>query len=623
MRSTHSSLSRSILSIITTCLLIIMMLPVFPGTSTLAFMPTNSAANRAGGGGSATHESITFDVIKAYDKDLFQLGSKDLTRNMKKAQQEIIDANTDVDGVFGEQFKLSASHFDGENFAGSQKRLMDYKLKVKELMLDKKPDVSKARWHLGQALHTLQDFYSHSNWIESGNSSPNNILGVPNNPLTNPSTELRTCTDCSRDTCTDCYNPAAGLTNLTTSALTTGYYGGDDRAQPNAFKCSHGGKVTVFGMDFKDDSSKGAIGSGINKDTNNCTVSPHSDKHGSAAAVAAQATKKYLDEIKTLIDVPKMKVLLGGGTTLAMAIDTTGSMGDIIAQVKGQAIQIVDSRIGTDEEPNKYVLVPFNDPGVGPVTVTDDPVEFKAAISSLDADEGDDCPELSMTGMLEGVNAIDEDGGELMMFTDASSKDGSLAGTVDGIALSKDIKIEEMTFGSCSPIDPAYIQLANDTGGQLFTLARNEAGSITRLADFITRRNIVDVLYITSTLAGVAKTYDVPVDSTMSSVTFSISGTADVVVTRPDNSVVQSTDPNVNKVLVSSAAVYSITNPAAGTWHVAVNGTGPFSLRALGESSLDFSFFNFVELQGRPLHEGFFRIPGFPQLNQTGSVLGQ
>jgi von Willebrand factor A domain-containing protein 7 len=46
-------------------------------------------------------------------------------------------------------------------------------------------------------------------------------------------------------------------------------------------------------------------------------------------------------------------------------------MDDIIAQVKQQAIQIVESRINTDEEPTKNVLVPFNDPGVGPVTVTD------------------------------------------------------------------------------------------------------------------------------------------------------------------------------------------------------------------------------------------------------------
>jgi von Willebrand factor A domain-containing protein 7 len=325
MRPTRSSLFRHSVSMLTIWLLTITVLPLFPARNALAFMPTNSAAYLASASGSSTHESITFDVIKEYDKNLFQLGNKDLTENMKKAQKEIIDADTDVDNIFNAQFNQSASHFDCENFQGSQKRLIDYKLKVKELMLTKKPDVSKARWYLGQALHTLQDFYAHSNWVELGNGAPYGILGVPGNPLTNPLDTTRTCTDCSRDTCTDCYNPSTGLTNLTTSAITTGYYGGDDRAKPNDFKCSHGGKVVFLGglITSKDSSSKGAIGSGINKDTKKCTISPHNDKHLAAAGVAKQATTEYLDQIKTLIKVPKLKLLLGGGTTLAMAIHTT------------------------------------------------------------------------------------------------------------------------------------------------------------------------------------------------------------------------------------------------------------------------------------------------------------
>src|ERR1035441_2197104 len=108
-------------------------------------------------------------------------------------------------------------------------------------------------------------------------------------------------------------------------------------------------------------------------------------------------------------------------------------MGDIIAAVKQQAIEIVDSRIGTPDEPSKYVLAPFNDPTTGPITVTDDPDVFKVAISALSASGGGDCPELSMTGMLQGLAASD-DGGDLFMFTDASSKDASLASNVSALA---------------------------------------------------------------------------------------------------------------------------------------------------------------------------------------------
>jgi hypothetical protein len=63
-------------------------------------------------------------------------------------------------------------------------------------------------------------------------------------------------------------------------------------------------------------------------------------------------------------------------------------MGGIIESGKTQAIQIVDARLGTDEEPSKYVLAPFNDPGVGPTTVTTDPDQFKSAISGLFASGG-------------------------------------------------------------------------------------------------------------------------------------------------------------------------------------------------------------------------------------------
>ncbi len=82
-----------------------------------------------------------------------------------------------------------------------------------------------------------------------------------------------------------------------------------------------------------------------------------------------------------------------------------------------------------------------------------------------------------------------DDGGQLMMFTDASSNDGHLTSAVSALALSKDVKIIPVAFGSCSPIDPGYIRLANETEGQIFVLSPDEAGNITKLADFIIRAN--------------------------------------------------------------------------------------------------------------------------------------
>lgn len=204
MRRSPISTFRQITTTLVLAALTVTMLPL----RVQAFMPSQEATKLTNSEGSASHESITRDTIEDYDKDLFALRTrnKPLTQSMKDAIQAIIDGNIAVDSQFGTQYLKSSSHFDGETFQESQKRLIDYKLKVKDLVDPPtsiifgkgKPNLSKARFYLGQALHTLQDFYSHSNWVEMGNASPYAILGVPGNPLTDPLATVQTCTDCVR-----------------------------------------------------------------------------------------------------------------------------------------------------------------------------------------------------------------------------------------------------------------------------------------------------------------------------------------------------------------------------------------------------------------------------------------
>ena len=148
-----------------------------------------------------------------------------------------------------------------------------------------------------------------------------------------------------------------------------------------------------------------------------------------------------------------------GVQTCALPI-STGSMGSVIAGVQAAAVSIVNSRLGTDEEPSKYVLSPFNDPYVGPASTTADADVFKAAINSLYASGGGDCPELSMAGTYNAVDLSDE-GGEVFVYTDASSKDASLYPSVASLASTKNVKVFFALFGSCSPYDPAYFSVAN------------------------------------------------------------------------------------------------------------------------------------------------------------------
>ena len=57
---------------------------------------------------------------------------------------------------------------------------------------------SEAQKLSGRALHTLQDFYSHSNWVELGRILPSTTLGrFGSSPYPRTPPDLRTCNDCS------------------------------------------------------------------------------------------------------------------------------------------------------------------------------------------------------------------------------------------------------------------------------------------------------------------------------------------------------------------------------------------------------------------------------------------
>jgi hypothetical protein len=555
--------------------------------------------------GSLTHQDITQRGIEALDKRYFAVPK--LTASMQKALDQIIEADAKVD----EDQTSSAKHFDGENAAGAQLRLATLKQNVLDALRSDPINATGARDNLGSALHTIQDFYSHSNWVEQGNSAAHPGVGRPGAlPFAGPATP--TCSGFT-DTGLTCANSS----NIIGSLLTSGYYGGEDRVKPGAFKCSHGGPLD------KSSPSSDPVGyfrEGINKDTLYCDISPHSSYHGTAAAAAIAGTQQFIEDIKAEITPAQLKALLGAGPTLAFAIDTTGSMGGIIAGVRASATSIVDARLGTDEEPLQYVLAPFNDPSTGPTIATNDAALFKSFIGGLGASGGGDCPELAMTGMYNGLSLADP-GGDLFMYTDATAKDAGLAGAVISLAKSKDIKIYPMLFGSCSPLTPGYLQAAAETGGQVFFLFGSEAGAVTQLADLVGRNNVVQLLSTVDTYAS-TKSYTVPVDSSMTRLTVAVSGTLQgvrptVTLTRPDGVVV--TLATATKYLsLTSGVIISIDNPPRGAWTLAVGGSPDQTyVNVNGIADLAFSSFKLARFGAMPPHQGLLAIDGEPGPGQA------
>ncbi len=544
-----------------------------------AFFPTNARTGQGIEGHS--HENITTDAMEALDREL--LGVQAPSAPMRATNEAIVEGNVHVD----DDQTHSALHFDGENFVAGQGRILGLKEAV--IASIQQDDAQGAREELGQALHSIQDFYAHSNWTDN-NGSVNPDLGVDGHQLQNVLG----------------VNDPAEVNGMLTGALTSGYYHGEDRSPPllpNGHKDRHGGPFdTLSILDF---------GLGLNRDSNDFLFSPKFTQHEQAAGLAVEATKKFIREIADVITPEQLALLLGRGPTLGLVIDTTNSMGPIIAAVRAAATQLVNDRLGTVDEPSQYVLGQINDPTTPAPVVTARPDVFKSAIAALTTSApGVDCPELAMAGMTAALGAADPRG-QLFVWTDASAKDSALSGSVSALARSKKIRVHFVLFGSCSPIDPGYIQIADETGGQVFVLTPQQVALAANLPRLLVGTNSVSLLSVRDSVASGSKSYTVPVDSTMTDVTFSVDTPA-MDVRRPNGDLVQSSDADVTTLELAGGKVVKIGSPVAGSWTAAIGVSATYRLEVFGSSTLDMSRFRFVQPGGRDGHDGLFPIPGLP-----------
>ncbi|GAA6098468.1 von Willebrand factor A domain-containing protein 7-like [Tachysurus ichikawai] len=199
--------------------------------------------------------------------------------------------------------------------------------------------------------------------------------------------------------------------------LTSAYFGW---SKPRG-KCSHGG--------FFDRSSW--FQGGINKDSES---SSHGYLHYEAASVATAATRELLQDIRATIGDSDFLRLMGFSQTsvLCFVIDTTGSMSRDLNEIRRVYSSIIDSKVGTADQPSEYILVPFNDPDYGPLTRTSDPNVFKKKLNALRAHGGGDHPEMCLSGLQLALTGSPPQT-EIFVFTDADAKDKWLTSTVKAL----------------------------------------------------------------------------------------------------------------------------------------------------------------------------------------------
>ena len=240
-------------------------------------------------------------------------------------------ANADVDV---EEADDAAAHFDAESFLVANERLLAlYSAAVRSVVVEAHDD---ARTSIGQLLHGLQDFYSHSNWIELGNTKPNENLAIRGRRPTNIAPpRVSTCRDCPgsifalpRKSCRN---------NLATSFITSGYTQNSPKPDADNLeggvengdgKCSHGGVIDLTSL-------RHATG-GINKDSTSEVISPHNYLHVEAVRVATAATVALLNSLWDRVGDVTRFMGLDYGATISFVFDTTSTLRDDMMKLIGR-----------------------------------------------------------------------------------------------------------------------------------------------------------------------------------------------------------------------------------------------------------------------------------------------
>ncbi|VFV45797.1 protein g7c precursor [Lynx pardinus] len=354
------------------------------------------------------HTLLADDLFAAY----FGPGSP--SRRFRAALGEVSRANAAQDFLPTSRNDPDL-HFDAERLGQGRTRLVGALREA--LVAARALDHTLARQRLGAALHALQDFYSHSNWVELGQQQPHPHLLWPRQ-------ELQSLAQVDDPTCSDCEELSCPGNLLGFTLLTSGYFGTHPSKPPG--KCSHGGRF--------DQSSSQPPRGGINKDSTSPGFSPHHMLHLQAAKLALLASIQALSLLRNRLGDRGFSRLLdiSPASSLSFVLDTTGSMGEEINAAKIQARHIVEQRRGSPMEPVHYILVPFHDPGFGPVFTTSDPDNFWQQLNEIHALGGGDEPEMCLSA-LELALLHTPPLSDIFVFTDASPKDAFLTNRVESL----------------------------------------------------------------------------------------------------------------------------------------------------------------------------------------------
>ncbi|XP_051580418.1 von Willebrand factor A domain-containing protein 7-like [Myxocyprinus asiaticus] len=542
-----------------------------------------------------------------------------LGRGFWHAVGEVASANAAMDFLSSTRSD-PVYHFDSERVEGATEMLREFWSQT--LLLTRTKEYQGARNSLGQLFHSLQDFYSHSNWVEMGQLAEYLHLLNPEEPaLPLASEDIPTCAECYRFSC---YNNLLQhmIAGETEQLLTTGYFSTFPLKPPG--KCSHGGIL---------DSSRhqGAEG-GINKDSTSPLFSPHHYLHKEAAHLATTATLRVLQDLRDEVG-PKSFLRLFSvqqPPALVFVMDTTGSMFEEITAARLRALSIIQAREKrrSTSLPGTFILVPFHDPDFGPVMEMDKPHEFMQYMEDLTALGGGDEPEMCLSALQLALTHCPPLS-EIFVFTNASPKDHHLQSSVQALILEKQTKVNFLLTEDPRLIGRGvrkrrrrealspdrfslYSSLSSVSGGMAIFTTNKDIHKVSAIVEDTTTSSKVTLFHAEAELDS---SNSFRVDKAVTKVMLHITGQlthCELVSPSGSRQFLPDFEVPLAK-LDSSQGLYriSLLPPLQiGIWQLMIRAIGPVTFNALGDSSLDFLFY--FAKEANETHPGLRKIEGSP-----------
>jgi hypothetical protein len=390
---------------------------------------------------------MTREVLEATVFSVNFTGQIDFTDG---AINQIVRANNILDRSFAARRAIYDDwHFYNEQFEDASRRLIQLKEEIVTTITGSKSNPGLARRIFGQALHTLQEFYSHTNWVELGNTAIETKLG--REIIDDPDPNARMCSN-------------GALSDFGETDLTSSYRWHFLHRVPD-LKCST--------RDLDKENEK------------------HPD-FPAAKALALEATYDYMDQVVEAFggNEVALRRFVDRDVAVIFLVDTTESMRNELEGVKTAASGIIAQYSG--DQIGRYILISFHDgegdDAIRSITTTADPDEFLAAVDALvaDSDGLGTCREAGWTAMNKAVDLV-VSGSKIYFWSDAAQKRNGFFPLFPKfyfrwyLALFKHTRVRFILTGNCLPFGSSYRgfnTIARIMGGSVIIADENEVGSL-------------------------------------------------------------------------------------------------------------------------------------------------